>query len=66
MQSVDFYFDFRSPSSYLASTELGGLKANIRYPPMDVLAVMKLTIELAGVATREFLRLAGGREAARD
>lgn len=30
------------------------------------LAVMKLTIELAGVATREFLRLAGGREAARD
>jgi len=30
------------------------------------LAVMKLTLELAGVATREFLRLAGGREAARD
>jgi hypothetical protein len=28
--------------------------------------VMKLTLELAGVATREFLRLAGGREAARD
>lgn len=30
------------------------------------LAVMKLTLDLAGVATREFLRLAGGRAAARD
>lgn len=30
------------------------------------LAVMKLTLELAGIATREFLRLAGGRTAARD
>jgi hypothetical protein len=27
---------------------------------------MKLTLDLAGVATREFLRLAGGRAAARD
>jgi len=30
------------------------------------LAVMGLTLELAGVATREFLHLAGGRKAARD
>lgn len=30
------------------------------------LAVMKLTLDLAGVAAREFFRLAGGRTAARD
>ncbi|QUD90493.1 2-hydroxychromene-2-carboxylate isomerase [Phenylobacterium montanum] len=62
MQSVDFYFDFRSPYSYLASTELGGLKANIRYQPMDVLAVMKLT----GNSPTTFQSPAKGRYARAD
>ena len=43
---ITFYFDFRSPYSYLASTQLPALAARtgseVTYTPIDVLEVMKL------------------------
>lgn len=36
-----FYFDFRSPYSYLASTQLPGLPGEFDFKPIDVLEVMK-------------------------
>jgi 2-hydroxychromene-2-carboxylate isomerase len=41
MKIVDFYFDFRSPYSYMACSQFGPLGITVRYRPMDVLAVMK-------------------------
>jgi 2-hydroxychromene-2-carboxylate isomerase len=41
MTTVDFYFDFRSPYSYLANTQLRSIGVKPRYRPMDVLAVMQ-------------------------
>jgi 2-hydroxychromene-2-carboxylate isomerase len=41
MAAVDFYFDFRSPYSYLANTQLRSMGVEPRYRPMDVLAVMQ-------------------------
>ena len=36
-----FYFDFRSPYSYLASTQLGDLPGEFDWRPFDVLETMK-------------------------
>ena len=45
-RSITFYFDFMSPYSYLASTQLPALAqrtgSEIEYKPISVLAVMKL------------------------
>jgi 2-hydroxychromene-2-carboxylate isomerase len=41
MPAVDFYFDFRSPYSYLANSQLRAMGVEPRYRPMDVLAVMQ-------------------------
>lgn len=41
MTAVAFYFDFRSPYSYLANTQLRSIGVEPRYKPMDVLAVMQ-------------------------
>lgn len=41
MTPVEFWFDFRSPYSYLAATQLGMIEAEIRFRPMQVLEVMK-------------------------
>jgi 2-hydroxychromene-2-carboxylate isomerase len=47
MRTIEFYFDFLSPYSYLASTQLADLAARTRsriaFIPISVLAVMKLT-----------------------
>lgn len=40
--TVDFYFDFFSPYSYLASTQLASWPVQVNYIPMPVLDVMKL------------------------
>ncbi len=40
MPQLEFYFDFRSPYSYLALSQLPALGADIRYQPFDVLDVM--------------------------
>src|SRR5471032_1427068 len=46
-RTIKFYFDFLSPYSYLALTQLGDLaarhRANVALTPISVLAVMKLT-----------------------
>ena len=42
MSDLEFHFDFRSPYSYLAHGQLGGLGTPVRYKPMDVLEVMKI------------------------
>ncbi len=41
MNPVAFFFDFRSPYSYLAQSRLADLPASFDYRPMDVLALMK-------------------------
>ncbi|WP_315750129.1 MULTISPECIES: DsbA family protein [unclassified Bradyrhizobium] len=41
MTSIDFYFDFRSPYSYLAHSQLGTLDAELSYHPVDIVAAMK-------------------------
>ncbi len=42
MDAVDFYFDFLSPYSYLAHSQLPTLGAPVRYVPIAVLDVMKI------------------------
>lgn len=41
MTRTTFFFDFRSPYSYLASTQLTGLSGEFAYKPVDVLELMK-------------------------
>lgn len=41
MSTIDLYFDFRSPYSYLAHSQLGSLGATVNYHPVDIVAVMK-------------------------
>lgn len=40
--TVEFYFDFQSPYSYLAHSQLGGLGVPVRLVPFSVLPLMKL------------------------
>jgi len=42
MSDVEFWFDFRSPYSYLAHTQLAGLGAPVALKPMYVLQVMEI------------------------
>ena len=46
-RTIRFYFDFVSPYTYLALTQLGDLaarhRASVEFTPISVLAVMKLT-----------------------
>ncbi|HEX7775168.1 MAG TPA: 2-hydroxychromene-2-carboxylate isomerase [Parvibaculum sp.] len=41
-QSIEFFFDFRSPYSYLAYSQLPALGAEIVLRPMNVISVMKI------------------------
>ncbi|HWU13239.1 MAG TPA: 2-hydroxychromene-2-carboxylate isomerase [Caulobacter sp.] len=41
-EPIEFFFDFRSPYSYLAHTQLGGLGVGVTLRPFDVLKAMKL------------------------
>ena len=41
-QTVEFFFDFVSPYSYLAYSQLDSLQANISLRPMHVLSVMNI------------------------
>lgn len=40
-RTIEFFYDFRSPYSYLAFTQLRGLNASIDFKPMKVLTVME-------------------------
>src|SRR4051812_48402038 len=67
MPTVEFFFDFRSPYSYLAQTQFAGLDTAWR--PMDVLEVMKIVgntpttivCEAKGRYARQDLRRWAGR-----
>ena len=41
MKTLDFYFDYRSPYSYLAHSQLERLGAAVTYHPFDILSLMK-------------------------
>ena len=41
MNSLEFYFDYRSPYSYLAYTQFANLNANLILIPFDIVDVMK-------------------------
>lgn len=41
-KTVEFYFDYVSPYTYLADTQLGSLDAEIIYRPVAIMDVMKL------------------------
>ena len=43
MTTLQFYFDYRSPYSYLAQSQFGSLKSAIGYHVFDLLDVMKQT-----------------------
>jgi len=38
---LEFFFDFRSPYSYLANTRLPGLDVEVTYRPFEILGLMK-------------------------
>ena len=38
---LEFFFDFRSPYSYLANTQLPGLDVEVAYRPFEILGLMK-------------------------
>src|SRR5713226_6233634 len=59
---LDFYFDFRSPYSYLAFTQLGSLPVRANLTPISVLDVMKLVGNTPTTVTCE----AKGRYARHD
>lgn len=40
-QTVEFFYDFRSPYSYLAFTQLVGMKVDLKLRPMQILKVME-------------------------
>jgi 2-hydroxychromene-2-carboxylate isomerase len=61
-QTVEFFFDFVSPYSYLAHSQLQTLPAKISYRPMQVLEVMK---EVGNVPTT-VISAAKGRYAGAD
>ena len=39
--TLEFYFDFRSPYSYLANTQLPALGVKVAYQPFEILGLMK-------------------------
>jgi 2-hydroxychromene-2-carboxylate isomerase len=39
-QRLEFFFDYRSPYSYLAHSQLGGLDAEVVYRPFEILGLM--------------------------
>ena len=43
-QAIEFFFDFASPYSYLAHSQLPALGAEVTVRPMQVLKVMKLRL----------------------
>src|SRR5690348_3956386 len=41
MPTLEFYFDYRSPYSYLAHTQAAALGAEVAYHPFDILQLMQ-------------------------
>ncbi|HEX7944142.1 MAG TPA: DsbA family protein, partial [Phenylobacterium sp.] len=61
-QRIEFFFDFLSPYSYLAHSQLAGLGGAVDYRPMGLLKVM----EQVGNAPTTILSKAKGAYAMQD
>jgi 2-hydroxychromene-2-carboxylate isomerase len=65
MDTIDFFFDFRSPYSYLAHSQLGALPATVRHRPIDVLELMKQVNNTPTTVTCPAKRAYAGKDLAR-
>lgn len=65
MDHVDFYFDFASPYSYLAHSQLATLGTPVRLVPISVLEVMKLVNNTPTSITCPVKRAYAGKDLAR-
>jgi 2-hydroxychromene-2-carboxylate isomerase len=65
MDPIDFYFDFVSPYSYLAHSQLGTLEAPVGLAPIAVLELMKLVNNTPTTVTCSVKRAYAGKDLAR-
>jgi 2-hydroxychromene-2-carboxylate isomerase len=65
MDPIDFYFDFVSPYSYLAHSQLDVLEAPVRLAPMAVLELMKQVNNTPTTVTCPVKRAYAGKDLAR-
>jgi 2-hydroxychromene-2-carboxylate isomerase len=64
-QSIEFYFDFQSPYSYLAHSQLGTLGGPVRLVPFQVLPLMKLVNNTPTTITCAVKRAYAGKDLGR-
>jgi 2-hydroxychromene-2-carboxylate isomerase len=64
-RSLEFYFDFQSPYSYLAHSQLGMLGAPVRLVPFSVLPLMKLVNNTPTTITCSVKRTYAGKDLGR-
>src|SRR4051812_29713760 len=64
-RSLEFYFDFQSPYSYLAHSQLGTLGAPVRLVPFSVLPLMKLVNNTPTTITCPVKRAYAGKDLGR-
>jgi 2-hydroxychromene-2-carboxylate isomerase len=64
-RSLEFYFDFQSPYSYLAHSQLGTLGAPVRLVPFSVLPLMKLVNNTPTTITCAVKRTYAGKDLGR-
>jgi 2-hydroxychromene-2-carboxylate isomerase len=65
MRSIDLFFDFVSPYSYLAFTQLGTLDAEVNLVPVAILEVMKRVNNTPTTITCPVKRAYAGKDLAR-
>ncbi|MDP3748609.1 MAG: 2-hydroxychromene-2-carboxylate isomerase [Phenylobacterium sp.] len=63
--TIEFYFDFQSPYSYLAHSQLGMLGAPVRLVPISVLPLMKLVNNTPTTITCPVKRTYAGKDLGR-
>jgi 2-hydroxychromene-2-carboxylate isomerase len=64
-QTLEFYFDFQSPYSYLAHSQLDKLGARIRLKPFSVIPLMKLVNNTPTTITCSVKRAYAGKDLGR-
>jgi 2-hydroxychromene-2-carboxylate isomerase len=64
-QTIEFYFDFQSPYSYLAHSQLGALGAPVRLAPFQVLPLMKIVNNTPTTITCAVKRAYAGKDLGR-
>ena len=63
--TIEFFFDFQSPYSYLAHSQLGTLGAPVRLVPVSVLPLMKLVNNTPTTITCSVKRTYAGKDLGR-